>query len=133
VIVLDASAALEWLVQGPAAAEVERRILAPNVYLHAPHLLDLEVAQNLRRFVTTGYLGEQDAHNALSEFLQLPITRHAHEPLVPRIWSLRANLTAYDAAYIALAEVLSVPLLTLDTKMRAGARHHARIELVGLQ
>ena len=129
-IVLDASAAIEWLLQTPAGARVEARIFSQSVGLHAPHLLDLEVAQVLRRFVAGGLIRARRGHEALQDLMDLSLTRYSHDFLLPRVWELRDNLTAYDAAYVALAEVLKAPLITCDGKIASAHGHHARVEVM---
>lgn len=111
-IVLDASAAIEWLLQSPAGVRIDRRIFARSESLHAPHLLDLEVAQVLRRYVRDKTITAQRGQEALDDLGDLPLSRYPHNFLIPRIWELRATLTAYDAAYVALAELLGAPLLS---------------------
>jgi predicted nucleic acid-binding protein len=130
VIVVDASAVLEVLLRTPAAAAVEERLFDRRQTLHAPHLLDLEVAQVLRRYAMTGLVDAERCRTALSDLADLPLNRYAHDFMLPRIWELRANLTAYDAAYVALAEALDAPLLTRDEHLAAAPGHRARIELV---
>jgi predicted nucleic acid-binding protein len=129
VIVVDASAALEVLLRTPAAAPVEERLFAPGETLHAPHLIDLEVAQVLRRYAAAGQIAAERGRTALADFADFPIHRYPHGVLLPRIWEMRRNLTAYDAAYVALAEALDATLLTRDRKLAAAA-HGARIDLV---
>ena len=97
--------------------------------MHAPHLLDVEVTHALRRHFLQGAIDEQRGQEALNDLAAWPLTRHVHGPLVPRIWALRNNVTAYDAAYIALAEMLHAPLLTCDSRLAASGGHNARIEL----
>lgn len=122
-IVVDASAVLEVLLQTPAASGVSRRIFAPGETLHAPHLLDLEVAQVLRRYVRSGIISAGRGAEALTDLADLPLNRYPHFVLLPRIWQFRHNVTAYDAAYLALAEALGAPLLTRDRALAsAGAR-----------
>jgi len=128
VIVLDASALLEWLLQTPAGERVRQRIAGES--LHAPHLLDLEVAQVLRRFSAAGLVSSRRAEESLEALQEVPLLRHAHTPLLPRIWSLRAHLSAYDAAYVALAEALDAPLLTRDARISAATGLTARVELI---
>jgi predicted nucleic acid-binding protein len=130
VSVVDASAALELLLQTPAAPAVESRLLDSSDLLHAPHLLDLEVAQVLRRYERSGDLSGEAAEQRLGLFAAFPIRRHAHAPLLARIWALRAAITAYDAAYVALAEALDEPLITRDRRLASARGHRARIELV---
>ena len=129
-IVLDASAAVEWLLQTAVGMKVDRRILAPGERLHAPHLLDVEVAQALRRFVAIGGLTSRRAQEALDDLLDLSITRYPHDVLLDRIWVLRENLTAYDAAYVALAEALDATLVTCDRKISGASGHRARVEVI---
>ena len=128
-IVVDASAVLEVLLRTPAAASIEDRILGPGESLHAPHLIDLEVAQVLRRYAQRREISAARADRSLELFAQFPITRHSHEPLLERIWRLRENLTAYDAAYVALAEGLGAPLLTSDERIAKAKGHKAIVEL----
>ncbi len=129
-IVVDASAALEVLLNTAAGLQLSERLFAPGETLHAPHLLDLEVAQVLRRYALAGELGHGRAQQALEDFLDLPITRYPHGVFLPRIWELRHNLTAYDAAYLALAEALPAPLITRDASLAAAPGHTARIEVM---
>lgn len=128
-IVVDASALLEALLRTPAANAVEDRLFAPGQTLHAPHLLDVEIAQVVRRYAANGEIDGERGRFALADLADLPLRRYPHDILLPRIWALRANLTAYDAAYVALAEVLDAPLLTRDRRLAAGG-HQARIELI---
>jgi predicted nucleic acid-binding protein len=128
-IVVDASGVLEVLLQTPAAARVGLRIFAPGETLHAPHLLDLEIAQVLRRYVRSGVISARRGSEALTDLADLPLNRYPHVVLLPRIWQLRHNVTAYDAAYLALAEALDAPLVTRDRALAsAGAR--ARVEVI---
>jgi predicted nucleic acid-binding protein len=129
-IVVDASALLEFLLRTPAATRVEDRLFAPRQTLHAPHLLDLEVAQVVRRYAANGEIDSERGRMALLDLADLPLRRYPHDFLLTRIWALRNNLTAYDAAYVALAEALDTPLLTRDRHLAAAAGHHAQIELV---
>ena len=130
-IVLDASAVLELLLGTPAGARVAARIAAPAETLHAPHLVDLEVAQVLRRFQREGDLDEARGRGALEVLRDLDVARYPHDVLLPRIWQLRGAVTAYDAAYLALAEALAAPLLTADAKLARARGHRARVELLG--
>lgn len=129
-IVVDASVVLELLLQTARAERVAARVLRGDESLHAPHLLDVEVAQVLRRYARAGELNDGRAAEALSDLAGLRIERYPHEHLLPRVWELRHNLTAYDAAYVALAEALDAPLLTRDERMAAAPGHRATIELV---
>ncbi len=129
-IVVDASAVLEVLLRTPAARTLAGRLLDPSQTLHAPHLLDVEVAQVVRRYAASGEIDGERGRMALADLADLPLRRYPHDLLLPRIWELRANLTAYDAAYVALAEALDAPLLTRDKRLAAAPGHTARIELV---
>lgn len=115
-IVLDTSAVVEWLLGLPLADEVSDRIMAADS-LHAPALLDVEVAQVVRRYTALGEISERMAEQALNALADFDAMRYMHEPLLPLIWKLRSNLTAYDAAFVALAAVLDAPLLTLDAHL----------------
>jgi predicted nucleic acid-binding protein len=121
---------MEWLAQSAAGNRVAERLFSPAQALHAPHLLDVEVAQALRRETAAGRVSASRASEALQDFLDLPITRHPHDFLLWRIWDLRENLTAYDATYVALAESLGAALLTCDTTIRAASGHYARVEVI---
>ena len=129
-IVLDASALLEVLLHTPAAAAVEARLFDPNETLHAPHLIDVEVAQVLRRFSLAGKIDPAHGRAALDHVADLQLRRYPHTALMPRVWELRSRLTAYDAIYVALAEALDAPLVTHDRRLANAAGHGARVELV---
>ena len=98
--------------------------------LHAPHLIDVEVAQVIRRYAAVGEIEPERGVTALADLADMHFRRYPHDLLLPRVWALRHNLTAYDAVYVALAEALDAPLLTRDQRMAGAAGHHARIELV---
>jgi predicted nucleic acid-binding protein len=129
-IVLDASAAIELLLRTPAAAAIEARLFAPNETLHAPHLLNIEVTQVIRRYAAMGEVDEGRGSAALEDLCNLPVRRYPHDILLPRVWALRNNLTAYDAAYVALAEALDAMLITRDKRLAGAAGHHARVALM---
>lgn len=129
-IVVDASAALEVLLRTPAAKAVEERLFDPAQTLHAPHLIDVEVAQVLRRYAASGEADAERCRVALADLADLPLTRYPHDILLQRAWELRGNLTAYDAVYVALAEALDAPLLTRDQRLANAPGHRARIEVV---
>jgi len=130
VIVVDASAAIEWLLQSPAGIRIDKRMFSPSESLHAPHLLDVEVAQVLRRYVREKIITAQRGQEALEDLGDFPLSRYPHDFLIPRAWELRATLTAYDAVYVALAELLDAPLLTCDGRIAAAAGHYANVEVV---
>jgi len=129
VIVLDASAAIDWLLQTPVGQRIEQRIYRNNESLHAPHLLDFEVAQVLRRLAREGSISSHRADEAIDDLLNLRVSRYPHFVLVPRIWQLRHNLSAYDAAYIALAEKLGARLITRDARLASASGHVAAIDV----
>jgi predicted nucleic acid-binding protein len=129
VIVLDASAAVEVLLQTAAGAPLTERLFEAGVSLHAPHLLDIETTQILRRFVRKGEVTPDRARQVLEDLADLPVERYAHDFLLPRVWSLRQNLTAYDAVYVALAEVLGATLLTRDARISRAPGHAVRVEV----
>ncbi len=128
-IVLDASAAIDWLLQTVPGQRIEKRIYSRNETLHTPHLLDLEVTQVLRRLAHQGTITMRRAEEAVHDLTDLRIRRYPHFVLLPRIWQLRHNISAYDGAYIALAETLGAALLTRDAKIASAAGHAAKVEL----
>ena len=128
-IVVDASVVVELLLATPDAPRILDRLLGAGEPLHAPHLLDVEVLQVLRRYAARGTLSSARADEALRVLGDLPLTRHAHGPFLERVWSLRANLTTYDAAYVALAEALDATLLTRDARLASAPGHRARVEV----
>jgi predicted nucleic acid-binding protein len=130
-IVVDASALLEVLLRTGAAEEAERWLFG-GATLHAPHLLDLEIAQVLRRYVRTGELRPARAADALDDLAAFRIERYPHHLFIPRIWSLRENATAYDACYLALAEALEARLVTSDRRLSTVPGHTAVVEVLGV-
>ena len=116
-------------MQSSAGRLIEKRIGSRNQTLHAPHILDLEVTQVFRRLVREGAISDQRADIAIHDLLDLRIVRYPHFILLPRIWQLSHNLSAYDAAYVALAEKLGAPLITRDGGLAAASGHAAQIEL----
>jgi len=130
VIVPDASVMVEVLLGTPSAARIAHRLFDRGETLHAPHLIDLEVTQALRRYQASAEMSAQRAYQALIEFARMPLERHSHWPFLERIWELRRNLTAYDAAYVALAEALGALLLTCDRALASAPGHRAAVELI---
>jgi predicted nucleic acid-binding protein len=130
VIVLDASAVVELLLGTKAGIAVRQRVSGGNESLHAPHLMDVEVAQVLRRYQATGAIDDTRGREALEDLGDLDVARYPHDPLLLRVWQLRANLTAYDAVYVALAEALGAPLLTRDRRIASVPGHRARVETI---
>ncbi|HEY6350964.1 MAG TPA: type II toxin-antitoxin system VapC family toxin [Candidatus Angelobacter sp.] len=128
-IVLDASATVDWLLQTSEGQRIEKRIYSVKGSLHAPHLLDLEVTQVLRRLVRAGTVPANRADEAVRDLMDLRLTRYPHFMLLPRIWQLRHNFSAYDAAYVVLAEKLNAALVTRDARLAAAPGHAAIIEL----
>jgi predicted nucleic acid-binding protein len=109
------------------AAAVTQRIVGEQI--HAPHLIDLEVAQTLRELVLRHEIAAESARLMLNVLAAMRIARHDHTSLLPRIWELRHNITSYDAAYIALAESLDAPLITADGPLSRAPGHHAVVEV----
>jgi predicted nucleic acid-binding protein len=129
VIVVDASALLEFLLQTLLGARVEARLLREDEF-HVPHLVDVEVAQGLRRLVRTGEVSAARAKETLEDLVDLDLHRHSHTDLLSRAWTLRDNISAYDAMYVSLAEALDAPLVTCDGPLATAPGHAARIEVI---
>ncbi len=129
-IVLDASVAVEVLLSTAVGRRVLPRLTIAGTTLHAPELLDVEVLQVLRRCVAHGDMTEARARDSVAVLTAWPVLRHAHGPLLRRCWQLRANLSAYDAAYVALAEGLGATLLTRDARLAKAPGIAATIEVV---
>lgn len=129
-IVLDASVAIELLLNLPLGHRVRDRIAAPDIALHAPQLLVVEVLQVLRRRVAAGTTSAGEAARAVELLELLDVSLHDHRLLSARMWMLRENLTTYDAAYVALAELLDAPLLTSDARLAGAPGNAARIDLI---
>jgi predicted nucleic acid-binding protein len=130
VIVVDASAVLEFLLQTPRGVRVEARLFREEDEFHAPHLLDVEVVQGLRRLVRTGEVSSGRAEEAMADLSDVVLHRHAHLDLLDRAWKLRENITVYDAMYIALAEAIAAPIVTCDRPLAKAPGHRARIEVI---
>ena len=128
-IVVDASALIEVLLRTPAASAVENVLFAQGQTLHAPHLLDIEVAQVIHRYAAKGEIDGERGRAALADLSDFPMQRYPHDFLLPRVWDLRNNFTAYDAVYVALAEALDATLLTRDQRLAASAGHFTSVEL----
>ncbi len=127
-LVVDTSAVLNALVGAPPSGGLVERLGAGGE-LGAPHLIDVEFLHALRRLVRVGALSAERASDARTDFADLALTRYPHQPLADRIWELRPNLTAYDAAFVALAESLGAPLITCDAPLAGAPGHGAQIEL----
>ncbi len=128
-IVVDASVVAAALIDaGPEGAQLRARLVSER--LAAPELIDLEVASVVRRRCAAGLLAADRAEQALDDLLALPMERAPHRPLVPRCWQLRHNLTVYDAAYVALAEILGAVLVTGDQGLGLAPGIRCAIEVV---
>ena len=128
-IVIDASAVLELLLRTDKGIKVQGRALISKESLHAPQLIDIEVAQTLRRLVHLKEISAARGRQALDDYIALNIKRAEHREFLERVWKLRDSVTAYDAAYVVLAEALDAPLITCDAKLARSHGHDARIEL----
>lgn len=129
-MVLDASGALELLLNTTAGKRLAARLTDETETVHVPHLIDLEIAQVLRRYVLRGSLDERTGAMALRRWRQFDVERYPHEPFLDRVWRLRANVTAYDAVYLALAEALSMVLVTGDRRLAAAPGLRVTVEQV---
>lgn len=129
-MVLDASGAVELLLNTEAGKRLAARLADDAKVVHVPHLIDLEIAQVLRRYVRHGTLNARSGALSLERWRSLDVQRYSHEPLLDRIWQLRANVTAYDAVYVALAETLRTVLFTGDRRLADMPGVNAAIELI---
>jgi len=130
VIVVDASALLEFLLQTPLGTRVEARLFRDGDEWHCPHLVDVEVTRGLRRLVRSGEVSPDRATEAIADLVDRDLHRHAHLDLLMRARKLRENVTAYDAMYLVLAEALDAAVITCDAPLGAAPGHHARIEVI---
>lgn len=128
--VIDASALVELLLGTPRGLRVAEALEDETESIHMPHLADVEVAHVLRRLASLKAIPERTAREAIADLQDLDIDRHAHEPLLERIWELRGNVSAYDATYLALTEVLGATLLTCDRRLAKSAGRIARVEVM---
>ena len=129
-IVLDASAVVALLVgQGLGAERIRRKVEGPGESLHVPHVMDLEVLHALRRQTLLGTLSGKRSDEAIEDLKSMAFVRYPHATLIDRIWSLKNNLSAYDAAYISLAEALDAPLITMDARLAQVPRIRAAVEV----
>jgi predicted nucleic acid-binding protein len=130
-IVVDASVVADLLLRTPKAIAIEALLFAPDAgSLHAPALVDVEVAHVLRRHALERDLSPSRGNEAIRDLLDLRIQRHPHDLLIGRVWELRAAMTAYDAWYVSLAEALDAPLVTLDRKLARSRGHRAEVRLL---
>lgn len=127
-IVLDASAAVAVLLNlGSQAVRLRERLTDED--LHVPHLFEVEVLHALRRHVLGGGISERREGELLQDLTSMSLTRYPHTALLQRVWELKDNLTAYDAAYVALAESLGAPLVTLDARLGQAPGLRAQVEV----
>jgi len=129
-IVIDASAVLELLLRTDKGIKVQERALVSTESLHAPHLIDIEVTQTQRRLVHLKEISAARGKQALEDHVALNIKRAEHREFLDRVWAVRDSVTAYDAAYVVLAEVLDAPLITCDAKLARSHGHGAQVELL---
>ena len=127
-LVVDTSAVIGALVGRPPDRQLLDR-LGVDGDLQAPHLLDVELLHGLRRLVMDGQLSEDRAADARDDFADLAVARYDHVALADRTWELRHSLTAYDATFVALAELLDAPLVTCDARLARAPGHRATVEL----
>jgi predicted nucleic acid-binding protein len=130
VIVVEASALLDFLLQTPLGVRVEARLFRDDDELHSPHLVDVEVTQGLRRLVRAGHVSPGRAAEVLADLVEVDLHRHGHLELLTRAWTLRENVTAYDAMYIALAEGLGATVVTCDTPLARAPASRVTIEVI---
>lgn len=128
-VVVDASAAVDYLLAFGAFERIGERFATPGETLHAPHLLDVEVAHVLRRLASQRMITPQRAQEALEDYAALRVRRYSHLPFLPRMWELRENVSSFDAVYVALAEALDAPLITADASLARAPGHTAAIEV----
>ena len=129
-IVVDASLIVDILLVIDVPPGLTDRLLDPTEVLNAPQLMDVEVIHVLRRYARTGSLCASRATQALDDLLNLPIERYGHSLLIPRIWAYRDNLSAYDAAYLALADALACKVVTRDRRFASAPVCAGRVEFV---
>jgi predicted nucleic acid-binding protein len=128
-LVADAGIWIRALVDEEPGGPVRSR-LAGHIWVAAPALVDLEFTNVLRGLVIKKYIRAKGAEQALGEFRRAPIQRYSHQALLTRVWQLRQNLTAYDAAYVALAERLLVDLLTVDHRVAGAPGLRCHVEVI---
>ncbi len=129
-MVIDASAVVELLLDTARGRRLSLRLSAESIEIHVPHLVDLEIAQTLRSYVRRGAFDAERGARALGHWRRLRAERYGHHRFLDRIWELRHNVSAYDAVYVALAEALSMSLLTADRRLAGAPGLESRIELI---
>ncbi len=121
---------MEWLLRTTRGRTFEPTLTDPDIDLNVPALCDVEAVAALRRLSRSGVLTARRRDEAVADYVDLPLTRHGHVPLLPRILDLDANFSAYDATYVALAELLHAELLTADDRIARAVRTHTAVTLV---
>ena len=129
-LVLDASIVLELLINGRRASRIRRLLEHSTGSWHAPELIDVEVVQVLRRYVLHGWIEPVHGETAIQALRDFDLVRHEHSWMLPRVWQLRNNLTAYDAVYLTLAEALPARLVTADRAFASVAGDQITVELI---
>jgi len=130
-IVPDASTLVEYMLRTPSGLKAEPLLTAPGADLHVPALCDIEVAAALRGLLIRERMTIRRCEQAVAAYLDMPLTRYGHAALLPRILELRDNMSAYDAAYVALAERLDAAFLTADTRLARSVSEHTTVALAG--
>ena len=127
-IVVDSSVIVHFLLHSTASVELSRAIGAEDV-LAAPAIIDLEVLNTLRKLVQSRQIDEEIAGRAAGNYVDIQLELHDTRTLLKRVWEFRHNVTAYDAAYLALAEQLNVPFLTRDARLARSAPSNIDVHL----
>ncbi|HEY0317048.1 MAG TPA: type II toxin-antitoxin system VapC family toxin [Solirubrobacterales bacterium] len=128
--VLDASVLVEFLTGGKHAESSERHLMSSRGWLWAPFLVDAEVGHALRGEVRAGEISARAARDALADLMEMRLQRVSHHLLAERAWELRENVSFYDGLYVALAEALEAPLITLDARLAKAPGLRAEVEVV---
>jgi predicted nucleic acid-binding protein len=130
VIVLDASAVVDLVVEPRAVTRAIRARLQADPDIHVPHLVDAEVTNALRRKLLSGQLDPLRARRAIRRLTTMHLVRWQQTQLLGRALALRDQLSAYDAIYVAMAEATGATLVTRDARLARSTGHRARVELV---
>lgn len=129
-IVLDASVLLDALVRSDGHGDRARDRLERDLDHHAPHIVKAEAVSGLRKLTAKGEVAERQCSPLIRQIMDLHIDTYPIEGFIPRIWALRANLTVYDAWYVALAEVLEIPLVTTDHRLARAPGIDCDVDLI---